>query len=65
MIIVDIDMPSKCSECPMCDIQMGYCMAATFGCPDRLIKDASVRQSFCPIVGKVRDENVNAYLDLT
>lgn len=65
MIIVDIDMPNSCSECPMFDIHMGYCTAATFGCPDRLIKDASIRQSSCPIVGKARDENVNAYLDLT
>ena len=62
MIIVDIDMPNSCSECPMCDMLrgysicdnlVGYCMVATFGCPDRLIKDASIRQSFCPIVGKV------------
>lgn len=53
MIIVDIDMPNSCSECPMCDIQMGYCTAAILGCPDRVIKDASIRQSFCPIVGKV------------
>lgn len=53
MIIVDIDMPNSCSECPMFDIHMGYCTAATFGCPDRLIKDATVRQSFCPIVGEL------------
>lgn len=53
MIIVDIDMPGKCSECPMYDVLMGYCMAATFGCPDRTIKDASITQSFCPIVGEL------------
>lgn len=62
MIIVDIDMPNSCSECPMCDMLrgysicdnlVGYCMVATFGCPDRLIKDVSVRQSFCPIVGEL------------
>lgn len=53
MIIVDVDMPGKCSECPMYDMFMGYCMAATFGCPDRTIKDASIMQSFCPIVGEL------------
>ena len=53
MIIVDIDMPNSCSECPMYDMLVEYCMVATFGCPDRLIKDTSIRQSFCPIVGKV------------
>ncbi len=62
MIVVDIDMPNSCSECLMCDMlrgysmcdrPMGYCMVATLGCPDRLIKDASVRQNFCPILGEL------------
>ena len=53
MIIVDIDMPNSCSECHMCNIQMGYCTAAILGCPDRVIKDASVRQNFCPIFGEL------------
>lgn len=56
MIIVDIDMPNSCSECPMCDMLRGYCMVATFGCPDRLIKDTSIRQSFCPIRGSIDEK---------
>ena len=53
MIVVDMEMPRGCGECPLMSVDnIGYkCDAAR-----RYIDELDIREEWCPIVGEVEPQ---------
>ena len=59
MIVIDIDMPKNCTECPLFDDGYGTgircCMVGSNGCVNRVDYDTSIKPKWCPIKCDIDD----------
>lgn len=51
MVIVDMCMPTKCTDCPLYNSDYHYCVVGSYGIPVRYHCDElTERPEWCPII---------------
>lgn len=54
-IILDIDMPDCCADCPCCDMEMVECKVSNEELTDGIFEPYAQRPSWCPLK-EVKDD---------